>query len=50
MSMVENLKDIKNEGIQKFIRNQNKKYKCPKCGSLISVHNKKCYSCDKVKS
>jgi len=50
MSMIENLTEIKAEGIQKFISNQNKKYECPKCKGLISVHNKKCFTCDEVKS
>jgi hypothetical protein len=50
MSMIENLIEIKNKGIQEFIKNQYKKYKCPICGSLISVHNKKCFSCEKIES
>lgn len=50
MSMIENLMDIKKKGIRKFILNQNKKYKCPECDGLISVHSKKCFSGNKIKS
>jgi hypothetical protein len=46
MSMIDNLNEIKNKGINYFIKNQHKKYKCPKCGNLISVHSKKCFNCD----
>ena len=46
MSMIDNLNEIKNKGINYFIKNQYKKYKCPKCGNLISVHSKKCFNCD----
>ncbi|MBI5573313.1 MAG: DUF3795 domain-containing protein [Elusimicrobia bacterium] len=47
MSMIENLKIIKLDGMEKFIKNQNKKYMCLKCGAKISVHNKICYDCKK---
>ncbi len=47
MSMIENLMEIKEKGIDEFIKNQYKKYKCPKCNNLISIHNKKCFVCDK---
>ena len=45
MSMVENLKEIEKEGMEKFLRKQREKYKCPECGDVVSVHNVKCYSC-----
>ena len=50
MSMIENLREIKDKGVHEFIKNQYKKYKCPKCNNLISIYNKKCFVCDKVKS
>ena len=46
MSMIDNLKDIKENGMKKFLQKQEEKYKCPKCGGVICVHNGKCYSCD----
>jgi len=48
MSMVENLKELKEKGINQFLRNQRKKYNCPACGDVISVHDGKCYACEHV--
>jgi hypothetical protein len=45
MSMVENLKELKNKGMNKFLASQRKKYKCPKCGGVVCVHDGKCYDC-----
>lgn len=48
-SMVENLMNIKEKGLEQVIEEQNNKYKCSKCGRTISIHDKKCYFCDKDK-
>lgn len=48
MSIKENLENIKVKGIDTFIHEQYKKYECPKCGQLISIHNRKCFKCDEV--
>ena len=48
MSMVENLKQIKTEGIEDFLKSQEAKYKCSECGDVVSVHDRKCYSCGHV--
>lgn len=48
MSIKDNLEYIKEKGINKFIEDQYKKYCCPKCGGLISIHNRKCFKCDAV--
>jgi len=48
MSMVENLKELKEKGMEKFLKNQEEKYECPECGDVISVHDKKCYTCGHV--
>ncbi|MGD8564878.1 MAG: DUF3795 domain-containing protein [Candidatus Bathyarchaeota archaeon] len=45
MSMVENLKELKEKGMKRFLKNQKRKYECPECGDVVSVHDKKCYSC-----
>jgi len=45
-SFIENLKTIKTVGINKFLRAQHKKQRCPRCGGVLSVHNDKCYDCD----
>ena len=45
MSMIENLEFIKENGMDKFLKQQEERYKCPECGGVICVHNGKCYSC-----
>lgn len=45
MSMIENLEFIRDNGIKEFLKQQEKKYKCPDCNGVICVHNKICYSC-----
>ena len=46
MSMIENLKTIRDFGIRHFIRNEKRKWACPQCGDLICVHKPKCLSCE----
>lgn len=48
MSIKKNLNCIKKMGINKFIDEQYKKYRCSKCGELISIHNRKCFKCDPI--
>jgi len=48
MSMVENLKQIKAIGVDSFLKSQEARYKCQNCGDVVSVHDRKCYSCGKV--
>lgn len=46
MSMIENLRFIKRNGVKKFLKEQVKNHSCPKCGGAISVHNKVCFDCE----
>lgn len=46
MSEIENLEYIKTNGIKKFVEKERIRWKCPICGGVICVHNKKCYSCE----
>ena len=46
MSMIENLEYIQKNGISKFVENERERWKCSKCGEVICVHNRKCYSCE----
>jgi len=46
MSTIDNLRYIKENGMEKFLQKQEEKYKCPKCGEIICVHNGKCYYCN----
>jgi len=45
MSMIRNLNFIKDNGIDQFLKSEAERWKCPNCGGVICVHNKKCYSC-----
>jgi len=45
MSMLENLEYIKNKGIDKFLKNEKKRWTCRNCGSIICVHRDKCLEC-----
>lgn len=48
VSMVENLKMLKTEGMNEFLKNQQEKHRCSKCGGVICVHDGKCYSCGQI--
>lgn len=48
MSMIENLKSIRDSGIDNFIRDQTEEWTCPKCGGTICVHKGYCYSCGMI--
>lgn len=45
MSMIDNLRIIKVEGIHQFTLIQNHRYRCSECGHMISVHDQKCLYC-----
>ena len=46
MSMIDNLRFIKKHGMQKLLETQEKTWKCPNCGGLISCHNGICFNCE----
>jgi hypothetical protein len=48
MSMVENAKMVKEKGMEEFLKSQAERQRCPSCGSVICVHDGKCYSCGYV--
>jgi hypothetical protein len=45
MSMIENQQYIRDYGMEKFLENEEQKWKCPDCGSVICCHNGLCYNC-----
>jgi hypothetical protein len=47
MSMLENLENIKKLGIRKFVKNEQERWKCKKCGETLSVHRNTCLKCKK---
>jgi hypothetical protein len=46
MSMIDNLKCIKEQGMQEFLEKEAEKWKCPECGGVICCHNGFCYTCE----
>jgi hypothetical protein len=46
MSLLENLTNIKENGIENFIEKQEEKWRCPTCGGVICCHNGLCFQCD----
>ena len=49
MSMIENLENIKDFGIRKFLKNEDVRWTCPRCGGTICVHKGYCVGCGKKK-
>lgn len=46
LSLIGNLNYIKEHGMDAFLENEKKKWTCPTCGGVISVHTKRCYNCN----
>jgi hypothetical protein len=46
MSMVENLRYLKKNGIDKMLKSEEAKWKCQRCGGTICCHNGLCFTCD----
>jgi hypothetical protein len=49
-SPIGNLRQIEKKGMDRFLKDQAKKWKCPNCGGVLCVHNGKCYACQEVES
>jgi len=48
MSMIENLENIKKNGIRKFVADEKTRWACPECGGTICVHKHSCHTCGKT--
>jgi hypothetical protein len=46
MSMIDNLQFIRERGIERFLKEQEKLWKCKSCSEMICCHNGLCFSCD----
>jgi hypothetical protein len=46
MSMIENLEFIREHGIERFLRTEEAKWRCPDCGGVICCHNGLCLNCN----
>jgi rubrerythrin len=44
-SFLENLRYIKKRGMPAFLAREIKRYSCPSCGKLLTVHSDKCPHC-----
>jgi hypothetical protein len=49
MSMIENLGNIKNLGIKIFLKNEDIRWTCSRCGGTICVHKGYCIDCGEKK-
>jgi len=45
MSMVQNLRFIKEHGMERFLEKEEAKWHCPECGGVICCHNGLCLNC-----
>lgn len=43
--MIENLENIKENGMKMFLEREAEKWRCPECGGVICCHNGICYNC-----
>jgi hypothetical protein len=46
MSFLENLASIKKNGMEKFLKTQEEKWRCPSCGGALCCHNGLCFHCN----
>lgn len=46
MSMIENLEKIRDHGIAKFLEEEEHRWDCPSCDSIISPHRTECQECN----
>ena len=46
MSMISNLLEIKEKGVNSFLINQTEKYTCNKCDNLLCIHRSRCLNCN----
>lgn len=44
-SLMENSEFVCQHGLEIFMEQQKEKYTCPKCGGIISIHDRKCSEC-----
>jgi len=44
-SLIENSRFVQAYGLTHFMEHQKKKYACPQCGGIISIHDRECSEC-----
>jgi hypothetical protein len=45
-SLILNLVTIRETGMASFLENEERKWSCPNCGAVVSVHKKTCLKCN----
>ena len=47
INLIDNLKRIKEIGVDNWLQEQQKLYTCPECGGEVCIHDSECYECGK---
>lgn len=50
VSLIGNLKEIEEKGLDAFLGRQADEFRCEKCGGTRSIHNGRCYGCEEIRS
>ncbi len=45
VSLIENLRKLKEIGVNEWLEEQDKRWKCPECGGNICIHDQECFDC-----
>jgi predicted RNA-binding Zn-ribbon protein involved in translation (DUF1610 family) len=45
-SLIRNLETITETGMTSYLENEVRKWSCPNCGAVLSVHRKSCLKCN----
>jgi hypothetical protein len=45
MGMLENLRSIRELGLEGFVALERERWKCPECGGVVCVHRARCFYC-----
>lgn len=45
MSMIENLENVRELGLEEFVTREKDRWKCPECGGVVCVHREDCIFC-----
>ncbi|MFA6456765.1 MAG: DUF3795 domain-containing protein [Bacteroidota bacterium] len=45
MSMIDNLRSIREDGLEHFLSAENRRWECSGCGSVLCVHRPECPGC-----
>jgi len=46
ISLIRNLETIKETGMTNYLEKEVRKWSCPNCGSVVSVHRDNCIKCN----